>query len=162
MQKRHDRGDGLSKLKPEADVDEDAYEGEEHAAERLLAQIRTHFGAHHLGSAHLERVFAEFLDERGSHDGFDALDVARAFLHANQELPLGAEILDDGIAQGKPREGASHVANRLGLFELDLHQRSAGEIDAVVDPLGHQQEKGQHDEHGGNADEELDLADDVE
>jgi hypothetical protein len=79
---------------------------------------------------------------------------AATVVHANDELVRTgrAEILHRDVLRRDGLEGLADLDDGHGLVELDVDQRAAGEIDAVVHAAHHHGEETEHDddERGGH------------
>ena len=76
-------------------------------------------------------------------------------------LAVGSELLDLGPVNAGLVERRANRADIGRLGELDLHQRTAGELDAVVGRLDRQRAEPEDDESDGDPDRPLPPADEI-
>ena len=153
--------DGELPVEPEPQIEQDAADCREDAdgAERhqFLADARTDHLDALIGVARAERV-ADLL-------GGDLLRrVAAGLLRdANHHLAIGADLLQLHLAEAESlQRGAKRAHLGLATWRLDLQQRAALEVDAVVQPMREEEDERQDRQHGRDREAEAPKADEAE
>ncbi len=149
---RDDGRGGESPLEPDRQVDECNEERQQDRYDRPALELAPNAGTNGFRANHLQVVLAELLLQDppdGNRDGLSALrlcgDRGRV-LCPDRELAVRSELLDLGPTDSRLVKRGPDLADIGRLRELQLHQRSAGELDTQVERLDRERSKPQHDE----------------
>src|SRR5919202_868973 len=135
-------------LEAEPEIDQHHDDRQNHrdgaALDELAADARAHDLDAAIGDGVAERTF-DLLDH-----GLLRRVPARLLLDADEHVVGRAEFLDLDLAQAQAVQFAADCAEiRLGLRRQNLHQRTAAEIDAVVEAHGGEEQGTYDGEHAG-------------
>ena len=128
-----DHGDhAVAEVESEGDVEQDASHPRQYRVEGLELQVPAHLRADELETPDLDLDPRRPL-QRILHVLRQLIGLLRALGQPDQVLLGVAELLDDGVSELDLVETLPHQIHGRRLVVADLDQRSAGEVDPVVE-----------------------------
>ena len=129
-------------------------EREKHRDDCITCELVTDSWTDSLGAHQAILIRAKLLRQNVLNAVFGRLSTGRRgallfrLLRANGELAIVSELLDLGAVNASVIEMRAQLADVNGLGEGDLHHRSTGELDALVDSLEGESAESDCDEDG--------------
>ncbi len=168
MRRRDHRGDPEAPLEAPRQVDERDHERDEDGVDRALAKLAPHLGPHRLGAHDAHAVLAVLRLERARDLDGDRRRAGSLLLHlfsrlrANDVLAVAAEALNLGAMDARLIERGAELTDVRRLPKLELHQRPARELDAVVEVLDGDPDHPGDDEERGQGVRPMPQPDEIE
>ncbi|MNH18144.1 hypothetical protein D3C79_778410 [compost metagenome] len=152
MDQRQDRTQGELPLKAEGQVDHDAAQGQQHAQAALVAQLFTDLRANEFDALDHSRVVGTDLLQRLGHTITQQRVIAR---HAYQQVGSRTEALHHGILEAGLDQLLTDLAEVGRTLVGQLDERTAGEVQAEVEPFVEPAEQRQHGQKQGDAERKV-------
>ncbi len=159
MDQRHNGADAELPLKAESQVDHDAGQRHQHAEAALVAQLFTDLRAHELNALDRRRVVAADLLQGLGYLMTQLRIFAR---HTHQQVGGRTKALHDGFVIAGLDQLVAHQGHVGRLLVGQLDERTAGEIQTVVQPLMEPAEQRQNGEDHGEAERNVANAHEVD
>lgn len=156
-----------SPLEPDCEIDERDRERDEHGDEGAARKLASNFWSHCFSANDPHVLRAELgVEDRLDLSG-DAGSAGRLLsdgllvLRANGVFPVGAVLLNFGALNTALVQRIPDICYVRRILKLHLHERSAGELDALVDRLDEERTNSAHDENRSKNGCDLPPADEV-